>query len=59
MLDLAIDDLIEPSSILNSFIEVGRYPGDMDVAFFTRELTEKSLISAETIKLFVIKHLDH
>ena len=54
IINLNIQELIDEASILNSFVEETRYPGDIDLEYFNRNLAEEAINAAEKIKQFVI-----
>ena len=57
IINLDIQELIDEASLLNSFVEETRYPGDIDLEFFNRDLTEKAINAAKHIKVYVMNHL--
>ncbi|MGM0532013.1 MAG: HEPN domain-containing protein [Bacteroidota bacterium] len=57
IINLDIQELIDEASLLNSFVEETRYPGDIDLEYFNRNLAEETINAAERIKQFVINHI--
>jgi len=57
IINLDIQELIDEASLLNSFVEETRYPGDIDLEYFNQNLAIEAINAAEKIKAYVMNHL--
>jgi len=52
-----VENMIEPVTYLNSFVENARYPGDVSIEYFSKEIAEKAIKSALEVQTFACEKL--
>jgi hypothetical protein len=57
IINLDFQKLIDEASLLNSFVEETRYPGDIDLEYFNQNLAVEAINAAKNIKAYFMNHL--